>query len=169
MKIFLSYHEELSRVASLIEDAIRANSDIKFAILQKNAEVIIDLNFTDNVRKNHLHCVLYDHNKLIKSIADEIKDSCEVRDIPSDYAKIDKRVTPPETPTVYVKFGRIDYGFDEVSWSSAVAEGIISAISGPAAIEDIKVYTKPVVQKTFYERNFAQEPTRNFDLLKPQE
>lgn len=166
MKIFLSYHEELSRVASLIEDAIRANSDIKFAILQKNAEIIIDLNFSDSVRKNTLHCVLYDHNKLIKSITDEIKESADARRIPADYAKIDKRVSTPETPTVYIKFGRIDYEFDDASWSSAVAEGIISGIEGPSAIEDIKVYVKPQNQKTFYERNFAQEPTRNSDLFK---
>lgn len=155
----------MSRVASLIEDVIRANSDIKFAVYEDNADVIINLDYTVSVAKNTLHCVLYDHNKLIKSISDGMYDAAKSRGIPVDYGKIDKRVKAPDIPTAYIKLGRENYDFDEHSWSAAIAEGIISAHSGKTIVQDPEKYTKPSIEKTIHDRNFAQEPTRNSDII----
>lgn len=165
MQVFLEYSNELSRVASYIEDLIRANSDIRMSVYKRNADFIIDLGHTPPTGKNTLHVVLYDRNEAIKSISDGIYNSGKSRGLPVDYGKIDNRVKSPDQPTVFVKFGRVNYEFDEAKWASAVAEGIMSALSGVENIEDMKVYQKPTPQKTFYERNFAQEPTKNSDIF----
>lgn len=165
MKIFLSYRDDLSGVASLIEDVIRANSDIKFAVYKDNADLIVDLDFAVSVAKNTLHCVLYDHNKLLKLVSDGIYNAAKSRKIPVDYGKIDKRVKAPDIPTSYIKLGRENYDFDETSWSAAIAEGIIFAHSGKSDVQDPEKYTKPSLEKTIHDRNFAQEPTRNSDII----
>jgi hypothetical protein len=166
VNIFVSHHEDLGRVGALIENIIRANSDIRVSILQRNANYTIDLDFAHSTGKNTLHCVLYNRDPIIKAVSDSLVDSASKRNIPNDYAKIDKRVTEPEFPTIYIKFGRENYEFDEALWASAVAEAIIAGLEGAKDIEDVKFYQKPVSQKTFYDRNFAQEPTRNSDLFK---
>jgi hypothetical protein len=168
--IFFTHHPELSGVAFLIEKSIRANSDIHICVLQKNAELVIDLDYIHSTGKNTLHCVLYDRDELRKTISQEIKNSADSRNIPSDFAKIDNRIKDPAQPTLYVKFGRENYEFDEYSWAAAVAEGIITGISGSKIeIDEIEQYKKPQMQQIgFYERNFAQEPTRNSDLFRAQ-
>lgn len=169
MNIFFTYHDELSRSAFLIEQLIRNNSDIRVCVLEKNADLVINLDFTHSTGKNTLHCVLYDRDELKKNIAVNIANACRDRNIPFDFAKIDNRISAPEKSTLYIKFGRQNYEFDQASWTAAIAEGIISGINGTESkIEAIEEYKKPTAQKTYWERNFAQEPTRNSDLFKAQ-
>jgi hypothetical protein len=169
MNIFFTYDDELSRSAFLIEQLVRKNSDIRVCVLEKTADLVINLDFTHSTGKNTLHCVLYDRDELKKNISVEIANACRDRNIPLDFAKIDNRITTPEKSTLYVKFGRQNYEFDEATWTAAVAEGIISGINGTSAkVEAINNYKPPTAQKTYWERNFAQEPTRNSDLFKAQ-
>lgn len=170
MDIFFTHHPELSGVAFLIEKSIRANSDIHICVLQKNAQLVIDLDYTHPTGKNTLHCVLYDRDELRKNISQEIKNSSDQRNIPSDFAKIDNRIKEPPQPILYIKFGRENYEFDDHSWAAAIAEGIIAGISGnKVEIDEVEQYKKPQLQQRgFYERNFAQKPTRNSDLFKAQ-
>lgn len=165
MKIFLKYENDLSRVANYIEDLVRGNSDIRFSVYEKTADFIIDLGYTHPTGKNSLHVVFYDRNEIIKHVSDCIYNSGKSRNIPVDYGKIDNRLTQPNQSTIYIKLGRPNYEMDEGLWASAIAEGIISALDTQKQIEDIKVYKKPSGQKTIYERNFAQEPTRNSDIF----
>lgn len=165
MKIFFKYEGDLSRVASYIEDLIRANSDIRPSVYEKNADLILDIGYTPSTGKDSLHVIFYDRNQLIKSVSDEIYKAGKKRGIPVDYGKLDNRLSQPEFPTAYIKVGRINKEINESLWASAIAEGLISAMSQPIEIEDIKVYNKPSGQKSMYERNFAQEPTRNSDIF----
>lgn len=167
MNIFFTYHDELSRSAFLIEQLVRNNSDIRICVLEKNADLVINLDFTHSTGKNTLHCVLYDRDELKKNIAVGIANACRERNVPFDFAKIDNRVSAPEKSTLYVKFGRQNYEFDQAIWTAAISEGIISGINGTESkVEPIEEYKKPTAQKTYWERNFAQEPTRNSDLFK---
>lgn len=164
-KIYMKYLDQLSGVASTIEDIIRANSDIGFAVYEKNADLIIDLGYSYPTGKNTLHCMLYDHNPIIKNVSDSIYNAGKKRNILVDYGKIDKRIAAPGMPTVFVKLGRANYEINENSWASAIAEGIISGVIGDTDISDPIKYSKPSIQKPSYERNFAQEPTRNSDIF----
>lgn len=169
MNIFFTCNEELSRSAFLIEQLIRKNSDIRICVLEKTADLVINLDFTHSTGKNTLHCALYDRDELKKNISVEIANASRERNIPFDFAKIDNRISAPEKSTLYIKFGRQNYEFDESLWTAAVAEGIISGIKGAEfKVEPVEEYKKPTAQKTYWERNFAQEPTRNSDLFKAQ-
>jgi hypothetical protein len=166
MRFFITHDDELSGVAFLIEQLVRKHSDIRPCVVERAADFIIDLGYTHSTGKNTLHCVLYDRDEFKKNLAVEITNAARERNIPCDFAKIDNRIQEPEKSTLYIKFGRQNYEFDENSWA---AEGIIAALQeNRVKVEEIQQYKKPVAQKTFYERNFAQEPTRNSDLFKAQ-